>query len=193
MVNNELREFLMIVADVCWKIVDLLAEIFPKAHMLVELVRELEDRAVHDAYVVDGMRLHGVDDDGEVDGPNDDVVVLEDKNKLMGDLLHDILDVLSETVPFTPLLNNNPVVLLVLLPESLLKAKVILLLLGRDDTAFESTAIDLNYLSSIADDKYGDVVEGRLLLDGGYGLVYYFSRRVGSDWTSCDDDCQIQR
>lgn len=63
MLQHELGEFLVVMADVGWKVVDFLAEIFPKTHVLVELVREFENRSIHDAYVVDGMRLHGVDDE----------------------------------------------------------------------------------------------------------------------------------
>lgn len=120
------------------------------------------------------------------------MVVLEDKHELMRNFLHDILDILSKPIPFAPLLNNNPMVLLILLLQPLLKAKVILLLLRRDDTAFEPTAVYLYYLCSIADDEDGGVVEGRLFLDGGDGLVYHFSGRVRPDGTSCDDDCQVQ-
>lgn len=61
--QHELGEIMVVVADVSWKVVDFLAEIFPEAHVLVQLVREFEDRSIHDAYVVDWMCLHGVDDD----------------------------------------------------------------------------------------------------------------------------------
>lgn len=53
----------MIVADVSGEVVDFLAEILPKSHVLIQLVCQFEDGAIHDSYVADWMGFHGVDDD----------------------------------------------------------------------------------------------------------------------------------
>ena len=193
MFHHKPCEFLVFVADVCWKVVDFLAEVLPQAHVLIELMRKFEDGAIHDAYVVDGMRLHGVDDDREVNRPDDDVIMLEDEHKLMRNLLHDILDILSKPVSFLPLLNDNPMVLLILLLQSLLKTKIIVLLLCRDNAAFELAATGFYDFGPIADDKDRGVIEGRFFLDAGDGLIYHFCGRVGSNRTCCDDDCPVQR
>lgn len=183
----------MIVADVSGKVVHFLAEIFPESHVLIELMWEFEDWAIHNADVVDWMCFHGVDDDREINGSDYDVVMLKDKHKLVRDLLHDVLDILCKPMPFIPLLNKDPLILLILLPQSLLKPKVIILLLCGDDAAFELASTNFYNLSPITYDEDSCAVEGRFFSDAVDGLIDHFCCGVGSDRTGCDDDCQIER
>ena len=51
---------------------------------------------------------------GDIDGAHQDVVVLEDKHKLMLNLLHYVLDVLRETESRLSLLDDDPFIPFVL-------------------------------------------------------------------------------
>lgn len=86
--------------------------------MLVQLKGQLPDRFVHHADVVDRMGSHGLDDEGEIAGSAEDVIVLEDEDEFLRDFGHDKSDVLGESASFTPLLNDYPLVGVVLLLEA---------------------------------------------------------------------------
>lgn len=119
--------------------------------------------------------------------------MLEDKDKLVRNLLHHVLYVLCKPMSFIPFLNDDTWILLILLPQSLLEPKVILLLLCGDNAAFELAATYFYNFGPIADDEDSGVVEGRFFSDAVNGLIDHFCSGVGPDRTGCDDDCEIER
>jgi hypothetical protein len=116
----------MIVTHLRRMVVDLIAEELPHAEVLVQLEGQLPHRFVHHADVVDGVQLHHLDYLGEVAGPAQDVVVLEDQDEFMRDFGHYISDIVSETASFTPLLYHNPLLGVILLLEANLEFLVLM-------------------------------------------------------------------